>query len=60
AYQFLAKHLGLDLSRVLKDGQPDESRNTILSPEALRVFTDDYPRPIQAAIGDEAVSALLN
>ncbi|MBO0947746.1 alpha/beta hydrolase family protein [Fibrella forsythiae] len=60
AYQFLAKHLGLDLNRVLKNGQPDESRNTILSPEALRVFTDEHPRPAQAAMGDEAVSALLN
>ncbi|MEZ0541075.1 alpha/beta hydrolase family protein [Fibrella arboris] len=60
AYRFLATNLGLDLNRVLTNGQPDESRNTLLSPESLRVFTDEHPRPVQAAIGDEAVSALLN
>ncbi|WP_375444520.1 alpha/beta hydrolase family protein [uncultured Fibrella sp.] len=59
AYTFLAKHLGLDLTRVLKNGQPDESRNTIFPGDSLRVFTDQYPRPVQAVLGDEAVSALL-
>lgn len=59
AYQFLATHLGLDLNRVLKNGQPDESRNTMLDREALRVFTPEHPRPTQAVQGDDAVMALL-
>ncbi|XWW45356.1 acetylxylan esterase [Fibrella sp. USSR17] len=59
AYQFLATHLGLDLSRVLKEGIPDESRNTVLDATALQVFTAGHPRPAHAAMGDEAVSALL-
>ena len=60
AYTFLAKHLGLDLTRVLKNGQPDESRNIILPSDSLRVFTDQHPLPAQAIMGDEAVSARLN
>ena len=64
AYRFLAIHLGLDFSRVLKKGQPggvaDETPNTVLDRDALRVFTAEHPRPAHAAIGDEAVMALLN
>lgn len=64
AYRFLATHLGLDISRVLKpvhrsDGAADESRNTLLDREALRVFTPQYPRPAQAVQGDDAVMSLL-
>lgn len=59
AYRFLAKHLKLDLNRVLKDGQIDESPNTLLDPTALQVFTAEHPRPASAVVGDEAVMALL-
>lgn len=59
AYRFLAKHLGLDLSRVLKEGKPDETPNTLLNREALRVFTAEHPRPATAVIGDDAVMKLL-
>jgi len=60
AYQFLAKQLALDISKVQKNGQVDETSNTILEPTALQVFTTDHPRPSQAVVGDDAVMALLN
>ncbi|WP_128546798.1 alpha/beta hydrolase family protein [Larkinella soli] len=59
AYRFLAKHLKLDLNRILKDGQIDESTNTLLTPADLAVFNDAYPRPANAVMGDEAVMSLL-
>ncbi|GAB3952771.1 hypothetical protein GCM10028805_35290 [Spirosoma harenae] len=59
AYGFLAKHLKLDLAKVQKDGQIDESPNTILEPTALQVFTAEHPRPARAVVGDDAVMALL-
>ena len=73
-YQFLARHLGLDLNRVLKngraepvrrgsslqsDGIADETPNTMLDRDALRVFTPEHPRPTQAVLGNEAVMNLL-
>lgn len=59
AYRFLAKHLKLDLNRVLKDGKIDESTNKILDAAALQVFNAEHPRPANAVMGDDAVSALL-
>ncbi|MBO0935026.1 acetylxylan esterase [Fibrella sp. HMF5335] len=59
AYRFLAKHLGLDLNRILKNGQIDESPNTLLSPTDLAVFTPEHPRPANAVVGDDAVMAAL-
>jgi dienelactone hydrolase len=59
AYAFLAKHLQLDLNRVLKDGQVDESVNTLLKPDELQVFNVDHPRPANAVMGDDAAMALL-
>ena len=59
AYAFLAKRLGLDLSRVTKDGQVDETRNTILTPTDLSVFNAEHPRPPNAIVGDDAVIALV-
>jgi len=59
AYRFLATHLSLDLNRVLNNGTVDESRNTLLDREALRVFSTEHPRPAQAVQGDDAVMALL-
>lgn len=59
-YQFLAQYLKLDLNRVLKDGQIDETPNKLLTPADLQVFTPDHPLPAQAVVGNEAVLALLN
>ncbi|WP_345269047.1 alpha/beta hydrolase [Nibrella viscosa] len=59
AYRFLAKHLKLDLNRVLKDNKIDESLNTLLSPAELSVFNAEHPRPASAVTGDEAVLSLL-
>jgi dienelactone hydrolase len=59
AYRFLAKHLALNLDQVLKNGQIDETPNTILDASALQVFTAEHPRPSQAVMGDDAVTALL-
>jgi hypothetical protein len=59
AYRFLAKHLNLDLNKVLKNGQIDETPNTLLAPTALQVFNAEHPRPAHAVVGDDAVMALL-
>lgn len=59
AYRFLARHLNLDINRVLKNGQIDETPNTLLDPTALQVFNAEHPRPAHAVMGDEAVMALL-
>ena len=59
AYRFLAKHLKLDLNLVLKDGQIDESPNTLLAPAALQVFNAEHARPPHAVMDDESVMALL-
>ncbi len=59
AYRFLAKHLKLDLNRVLKNGTVDESPNRLLTPAELQVFNAEHPRPAQAVLGDEAVMKLV-
>ena len=59
AYPFLAKHLGLDINKVMKDGKIDESENKILSVENLQVFTKEYPKPSDALSGNEAISNIL-
>lgn len=59
AYRFLAKELTLDLNRILKNGEIDESPTTLLEPAALMVFDAAHPRPARAIVGDEAVIALL-
>ena len=61
AYKFLARHLKLDLSKATKaDGSLDESNAKVLDRKELAVFNAEYPRPTNAAVGDAAVSALLN
>lgn len=60
AYQFLAKHLSLDIQAVMKDGLVDESKNTVLKREDLEVFNQQYPRPANSTVGDEAVMKLLH
>lgn len=59
AYPFLAKHLGLDINKVMRNGQIDESENKILSVENLQVFTKEYPKPSDALSGNEAISNIL-
>ncbi len=60
AYHFLAKHLKLDLNKVMKKGVIDESANTILSIAELRVFTEKFPLPKNSLKGDAAIMALLS
>ena len=49
AYPFLAKHLQLDISRVIgADGQVDESFFVPEEYEDLLVFGPDNPRPVNA------------
>ncbi len=59
-YRFLAKHLALDISKILKaDGSIDESHTPLLDRKELEVFNDAHPRPAKAATEVEAVNALL-
>lgn len=60
AYDFLARHLSLKTEIRGPDGRFDESANQMLTPEQLAVFTDDFPRPADAVIGDERVTELVN
>jgi hypothetical protein len=59
AYPFLAKYLKLDLQKVMIDGKIAESTNKILTQTELQVFDENHPRPSNAAMGDDAVMALL-
>ena len=59
AYPFLAKYLGLDINKVIKDGKIDESVNTILSADELAVFTKEHPKPSGALSGNEAIAKAL-
>ncbi|WP_425399542.1 alpha/beta hydrolase family protein [Aeoliella sp.] len=50
AYEFLAKHLSLDITPLqLADGSVDESFVVVQPYEALLVFNDEHPRPADAA-----------
>jgi uncharacterized protein len=60
AYPFLAKHLGLNINAVLKDGKVDESINAVLIEKDLKVFNDAFPMPKSAIKGNEAVLKALN
>lgn len=60
AVAFLARHLRLDTSRALgADGRPLLAGIAIETPEAMRNFTADSPRPAEAPSGVEAVQAIL-
>jgi uncharacterized protein len=59
AYPFLAKHLGLEISRVMKEGIVDESRNSNLPIKDLEVYNENYKIPANALIGNKAVNNLL-
>jgi len=59
--RFFAKHLGLDLGRVIgPDGGIDESFVTLLDRPALSVFDAAHPRPAHAATTCDEVRALLD
>ena len=59
-YPFVAKHLGLHIARI-QDGQGNiKESKEILTAQELSVFTNAFPRPRHAVMGDEAVSALLD
>ncbi|UTA69527.1 alpha/beta hydrolase [Emticicia sp. 21SJ11W-3] len=60
AYEFLARHLKLDINKVKVNGKIDESINAVLSPAQLQVFDASHPLPADALKGDEAVIKLLN
>lgn len=60
AYDFLARHLKLDINKVIVNGKVDESTNTVLTPTDLKVFDEKHPLPANALVGDEAVMKLLN
>lgn len=53
-YRFLSEHLQLDITKA------DESKNTVLPIESLKVFDGKNKRPDNAVLGDQNVLALLN
>jgi uncharacterized protein len=60
AYNFLAKHLKLNLKKVKRQGLVDEFVNSVLSENQLTVFTNKNPMPSNAIMGDEAMMKLLS
>jgi hypothetical protein len=60
AYVFLAKHLDLNIAPLLNNGKVDESQNKILEETDLSVYTEDYPRPSNAVMGNEALINLIS
>jgi len=59
-YPFMAKHLGLDLSRIQKDGEINEDFVTVRNRDELLVFPPDRPRPEYAIDDAEAVFVELD
>jgi hypothetical protein len=60
-YKFLAKHLGLDLSRLKGSGaEIDESFVDVLDRDELLVFTTEHPRPARALTDAERIVAELD
>lgn len=58
--RFMAARLGLNLAAIQdKDGKIDESFATIEPSQAMRVFTEEHPRPAGALKGQAAVQAAL-
>ena len=54
-YNFFAHHLQLNSRNIPYDQGYDESFVSILQPDQLKVFTDEYPRPDNALQGDDTV-----
>jgi uncharacterized protein len=58
-YRFVAKHLGLNIRKVMgADGKVDES-DTVIDEHSLEVFTPEHPRPAYALEGSEAIAQAL-
>jgi len=58
-YRFMARHLGLNLKRILTgEGKMDES-DTALDPKTLQVFNEDHPRPPYALKDGTEIAAAL-
>lgn len=60
AYAFLAKHLGLEIEGLMVNGEVDESKNTVLTANDLHAFTSEFPRPGNAAMGNEKLIAAID
>ena len=60
AYTFFAYHLKLKLGNVTVTNGVHEDFVTVLPPNDLKVFTQEYPRPKNVLLGDEAVMAYLD
>ncbi|PCE62543.1 alpha/beta hydrolase family protein [Sediminicola luteus] len=58
-YHFFAHHLRLRSKNLTYENGYDESFTTILSPEELRVFNTDFPRPENALVGNNRVLKFL-
>jgi dienelactone hydrolase len=62
AYEFLAKHLLLDLGKITdpnRSGEIDEGSVTIEKQEMMRVFDAAHPRPAHALSTDDAITRAL-
>ena len=60
AYKFLAKHLDLDINKILNDsGEIDESFITIVPYNELKVFNKQTKRPVNAIMGDDMIDKLF-
>lgn len=59
-YKFFAKHLALDLSKIINaSNEIDESFVTVQPFNDLKVFSDNIKRPPYAIMGNDAVTALF-
>jgi dienelactone hydrolase len=60
AYPFLARHLNLSLKEITdSSGAISEDFVTVEPPETLKVFSEKFPRPSYAILGDDAVTVLV-
>jgi hypothetical protein len=63
AYEFLAKHLHLDIAKITDSNRPgeiDERGMIIEEQEMMRVFDDEHPRPAHALLTDDAITRALS
>jgi len=59
-YAFFAKHLGLNINNIKKDGGIEESFVTVQPYDDLKVWDKNFPRPAYAVMGNEKVTALFS
>lgn len=59
-YRFFAKHLGLNINSISKNGGVDESFVKILPKEELCIFDATHPRPENAPVGEKAIVKLFS